>query len=157
MVVHGLILLVGLAIAAVGMQDEIRDRDLVARGSLADARVVEIHSQRRSDDITYEFKAGNDVVRTRRGAATSVVKEAEQTGKVRVLYLPDDPRRNRPAERGAAWFDNLAGFAFAFLLVVVPLWLLQRDLRWRRQVLSGELVPKDKECDLFRIVEDDRP
>src|SRR5262249_48716679 len=104
---------VGLVFSAVGVGLFWSDWQFRTRGVTAEARVVRKYTERGSKGshsyrLAYEFRTANgDWVSGKDSVDRSTWHGVEERGGVRVEYLPDQPGKNRVADRDDVWLPRI--------------------------------------------------
>jgi hypothetical protein len=149
----------GLGIFIVGVAEWRDNTELLASGLRAEARVIEIHKSNHGDRVTYEFRAHRPGTREvgryralREPIGFAAADRAESTGRVEIAYDPANPEISRAVDSGAGW-----GYAAILVLVLCligyPVYVLLRDLSWRREVLQKGVPGRTTAPVIFRLVE----
>lgn len=135
-----------------------RNGELLREGIRVEAQVMRIDARSHSDRISYEFRAprapGSPELARFRGGRKAISHgarlHAEASGRVEVVYDPRDPERNRVVDDGAA-MESMLLLAVLTGWIGIPLWILARDLNWRRRTRAAGGASPLPERILFRV------
>jgi hypothetical protein len=127
-------------------------RSLLKNGVFTTATVTDIRvdtDEEAGYDIRYSFRVGDNATRYslsdetgRRDLWYPPTEEEwdtiQQTNEIEILYLPENPWINRPAD-GAGMGDPIGGLIFGILIGIIWAWTLIITIRNHRK--TGQLHP----------------